>query len=132
MSNFRKHDTDRLATMLKALANPQRLRVFMRLTNCCEPDGRCGLTPEGIRSCVGDLAKDLDLAASTVSHHLKELRVAGVMNMERRGQRIECWISVDALRLLADFFADAQAAAGVSNGDGACACDGGRHEVGES
>ena len=125
MSNFRKDDTARLAGMLKALASPQRLRVFMKLTNCCEPDGCCGLTEEGVRRCVGDVAKDLDLAASTVSHHLKELRLAGVMKMERCGQRIECWISEDALRLLASFFTEARAAANCREGRDTCVCEGG-------
>lgn len=116
--------------MLKALANPQRLRVFMKLTNCCEADGCCGLTTEGVRRCVGDLAQDLDLAASTVSHHLRELRLAGVMNMERCGQRIECWISEEALRLLAEFFVEARDA-GARVGSGTCACEGGRDGVRE-
>jgi ArsR family transcriptional regulator len=125
MSNNRKDDTDRLATMLKALASPQRLRLFMKLTDCCAPDGCCGLTPEGLRRCVGDLAKDLDLAASTVSHHLRELRLAGVMNVQRCGQRIECWISEDALNLLADFFVEARTASCRRSGLVACACEGG-------
>jgi ArsR family transcriptional regulator len=50
------------------------------------------------------LAKDLDLAASTVSYHLKELRQAGLMQVERRGKTVECWIDEDAVRLLAAFF----------------------------
>ena len=53
--------------------------------------------------CVGDLGADLGLAPSTVSHHLKELRRAGLMEVERRGQRIECWVSEDTLKLLASF-----------------------------
>ena len=97
--------------MLKALASPQRLGVFMKLTNCCQPDCCSGQTTARVRSCVGDLARDMNLAASTVSHHLKELRQAGVLNMERSGQRIECWVSEDALALLASFFAGAMGAA---------------------
>jgi len=111
--------------MLKALASPQRLHLFMKLTNCCEPEGCCGLTAEGIRRCVGDLARDLDLASSTVSHHLRELRLAGVMNMQRSGQRIECWIREDALDLLADFFVDVRKAACRQADPDACDSQGG-------
>jgi ArsR family transcriptional regulator len=125
MSKHRNTDTERLAAMLKALASPQRLRVFMKLTRCCEPDGACGLTREGLRRCVGDLARELDLVPSTVSHHLRELRLAGVMNMERCGKRIECWISEDALGLLADFFSEARSVAGCREDRTACICEGG-------
>ena len=108
MSNSRKlEDLDRLAEMFKALSCPQRLRIFLKLTEFCGPTGRCSPTVEGARRCVGDLGRDLGLAASTVSHHLKELRQAGLMHVERCGQRIECWLSQDAVRLLAQFLADA-------------------------
>jgi len=110
MSNFRNSETERLAGMVKALSSTQRLHLFMMLTNCCQPEGCCSTTAGGIRRCVGDLARDMDLAASTVSHHLKELRQAGVLRMERCGQRIECWVSEEAVRLLAEFFAGAMEA----------------------
>lgn len=124
MSNFRKDDTERLAGMLKALSSPQRLHLFMKLTNCCEPVGCCTITAAGIRQCVGDLGDGLGLAASTVSHHLKELRQAGVLRMVRRGQRIECSVCEDAVRLLADFFAGAMEAAAAGKA-GSAADDGG-------
>ena len=103
--------------MFKALASPQRLKLFLKLTRCCE-DGTCGaLTPAGMHRCVGDLGRDLGLAASTVSHHLKELRQAGLMHVERCGQRIDCWISDDAVRRLARFLAEAGEAPACGRGD---------------
>jgi DNA-binding transcriptional ArsR family regulator len=106
MSKPRNANIDQLCTMFKALANPQRLRVFLKLANCCAPSA-CDATEEGMRRCVGDLSEDLDVTPSTVSHHLKELRQSGLMFVERRGQKIECWVSDDALELLAAFFGDA-------------------------
>lgn len=93
--------------MMRALSSPQRLALFMKLTRCCENEGCCEHTAEGIRRCVGDLAGDLDLAPSTVSHHLRELRLAGMMNIRRQGRNIECWVNMDAVRMLADFFQEA-------------------------
>jgi ArsR family transcriptional regulator len=68
---------------------------------------------EGLRCCVGDLGKDLGLAASTVSHHIKELRNSGLMQVERKGQRIECRMSGDTMKLLTSFF---ESATGGTNG----------------
>jgi ArsR family transcriptional regulator len=104
MSKYRRADIDRFAAMFKALSNPQRLRIFLNLASCCSRDNRCETSMEGMRRCVGDLGKNLGLAASTVSHHIKELRHSGLMKVERRGQKVECWISEDILRLLASFF----------------------------
>jgi len=90
--------------MFKALSNPQRLRIFLSLTQCC---ASCEATEEGMRRCVGELGEDLDVGPSTVSHHMKELRQAGLVCVERRGQKVECWVRDEALQVLAAFFADA-------------------------
>jgi len=115
MSKSQIDETERLAAMFQALSSPQRLRLFIKLMNCCPP-GECpGLSLAGMNRCVGDLGKDLGVAASTVSYHLKELRQAGLMQVERRGKTVECWVNQDAVRLLAAFF----------NGNrGVAACEG--------
>jgi ArsR family transcriptional regulator, arsenate/arsenite/antimonite-responsive transcriptional repressor len=94
--------------MFKALSNPQRLKIFLKLCNCCGGKSSCEASEEGIRRCVGDLGEDLDLAASTVSHHIKELRQAGLLHVERQGQRMECWVSEEALEILTAFFCSAR------------------------
>ncbi len=90
--------------MFKALSNPQRLRIFLTFCTCCAP-GPCSTTDAGMGSCVVSLGEDLRLAASTVSHHIKELRQAGLIRVERRGQRIDCSISEDVVEMLQAFFA---------------------------
>ena len=57
-----------------------------------------------MRGCVGDLGRDLGIGASTVSHHIKELYQAGLIQTERRGQHVECWIVPETLEMLAEFF----------------------------
>lgn len=105
MSNYRIKDPALLAAAFKALSNPHRLQLFMRLAKCCAPDDvACGCT---VSTCVGDLTQGMDIAASTASHHLKELRQAGLIHMERRGQNIECGVDPFALKALADFFNNA-------------------------
>jgi ArsR family transcriptional regulator len=107
MSNIGIDDVDRLATAFAALSNPQRLRMFIRLAkSCCAPEARRRTPGERARfCCASEVGAGLKLAASTVSHHLKELRQAGLMHVERHGRRIDCWASEETLQLLASFFA---------------------------
>jgi DNA-binding transcriptional ArsR family regulator len=82
-----------LARALRALANPNRLAIFERI----RADGLCCRTDrKGNTVCA--IAEDFHLALSTVSHHLKELRRAGLITCERRGQRVICSINDAALR----------------------------------
>ncbi len=114
MSNIRDDEVERLAAAFAALANPQRLRMFIKLaTTCCAPEGG----REQADSCcrASDVGAGLDLAASTASHHLKELRRAGLMHVERHGRRIDCWASQETLQRLASFLS---AWAGPPRADG--------------
>lgn len=103
MSNYRKGDTERFAEMFKALSNPNRLSIFLRLISCCAPGASCNTDAE-MCECVGELGRDLSIASSTVSHHIKELKRAGLIKMERRGQSVECSVDPEALSALAVFF----------------------------
>lgn len=103
MSNY-PNDPEQLAALLKALGNPHRLAVLQRLAACCPPGTACA-TEEASRICVGDLGAGLDIAPSTLSHHLKELNRVGLVRTTRRGKRTECWVDPATLGELAAFFA---------------------------
>jgi len=105
MSNYRDDRIKHFADVFKALSNPNRLRMFLRLATCCVP-GTVGSfdAGAGVSACVGDLGRDLQIVPSTVSHHIKELHRAGLIRMERRGQKIECWVDPQVLEDLASFF----------------------------
>lgn len=102
MSNYLT-DVDRIAERFRALGNPQRLRLFLRLAECCRPGEAC-CDVDSERRCVGEIGADVNVAPPTVSHHLKELRRAGLIHMERNGRNIECWVEPETLRDLAHFF----------------------------
>lgn len=104
MSNYQTDHIEAMAELFKALSNPQRLRMFAKLASACR-EGTCceGGGDETMRRCVGELGEDMGLAASTVSHHIKELRQAGLLKVERRGQRVECWLDLEMLGLVAGF-----------------------------
>lgn len=103
MSKYRSQQLDRLARVFSALANPNRLRIFIRLASCCAPGTICD-DEAAMRRCVGEIGRELDVSPSTVSHHLKELRDAGLIRSQRRGQRIECWVDADVVHELTEFF----------------------------
>jgi ArsR family transcriptional regulator len=70
-------DATEMAPVLAALADPVRLRVVSMLA--AAPDGS---------ACGCDLEDPLGLSQPTVSHHLKVLREAGLIEGERRGRWI--------------------------------------------
>lgn len=65
---------DRLATRLKAVADPARLRLVSLVA-----------AHENAEACVCDLTEPLGLSQGTVSHHLKILVEAGIFGREKRG-----------------------------------------------
>jgi ArsR family transcriptional regulator len=67
-------EAQRLAAALKVLADPARLRLLSLIQ--AQPDGE---------ACVCHLTEPLGLSQPTVSHHLKVLRDAGLVERERRG-----------------------------------------------
>ena len=106
MSNIKNINLDQLAELFKALSNPNRLKIFVLLTNCCRP-GTVGIydsTADADAMFVGDLGKELDIGKPTVSHHIKELRRVGIIRTERRGQNIACWVDPAVIEQLKRFF----------------------------
>ncbi len=108
MSNNRNNGIERFSDMFKALSNPHRLKIFVRLANCCGPNMACSVDSDEMKTCVGELGRDLGIVPSTVSHHIKELHRAGLIRMERRGQKIDCWVDSETIGALADFFNGAE------------------------
>ena len=65
-------DAERAARFFKALADPTRVAIVSRLAAAEE-------------CCVCDLNAAFDLSQPTISHHLKVLREAGLVESSRRG-----------------------------------------------
>jgi len=100
MSNYREEDLTRFAEAFGALANPNRLAIFLRLASCCPPGTSCSL--DEMRKCVGDLGEGLNIVSSTISHHIKELRTAGLIHVQKKGKFTQCWIDGKAVAVMAD------------------------------
>lgn len=94
------------ARIFKALSSPHRLTIYLRLIECCGPGTLCSTDAADADTCVGGVASGLKLAPSTVSHHLKELRQAGLIKMEKQGQKSLCYVDPEMLKRLTRFFGD--------------------------
>jgi DNA-binding transcriptional ArsR family regulator len=103
MSNYKTINPEQLVDIFKALANSHRLRIYHILNSCCMPGTSCA-SDEVFSCCVGDLDSQLDIAASTLSHHLKELHRAGLINMKRDGKQVFCSINTEITQQLQKLF----------------------------
>jgi ArsR family transcriptional regulator, arsenate/arsenite/antimonite-responsive transcriptional repressor len=82
------HERDQLAAQFKALADPTRVAIINSLSAADEV-------------CVCNLTEAFDLSQPTISHHLKVLRQAGLVESTRRGTWAYYRLvpeSIDALR----------------------------------
>jgi len=76
--------------MFKALGDPVRLRMLSLIA-----------AHEGGESCVCDIAPAFELSQPTISHHLKVMREAGLLDCERRGTWVYYRVIPSALAQLA-------------------------------
>ena len=103
MSNNSNDNIGRFSTVFSALSNPHRLQIYTILSGCCGPGTGCD-TGSVTSCCVGDLGNKLEIAASTLSHHLKELSHAGLIDMRREGKQIICSVNYEMLDEIRQYF----------------------------
>ncbi|MFI7068871.1 ArsR/SmtB family transcription factor [Micromonospora sediminicola] len=83
-----------LAAAFKALGDPVRLQLMSMIASA-----------EGGEACVCDLTPAFDLTGPTISHHLRTLREAGLVDAERRGTWVYYRARPGILRQLASLLA---------------------------
>jgi ArsR family transcriptional regulator, arsenate/arsenite/antimonite-responsive transcriptional repressor len=83
-----KDGVARLTAVVKALADPVRLQIVDVLRR------------HAGQVCVCDLQTLFPISQPTLSHHLRRLREAGVVGVERRGQWAYYYVEPDALKEL--------------------------------
>src|SRR3954451_9632163 len=77
---------ERIAPLLKALADPVRLRLLSLVAS-----------HRGGESCVCDLNDAFELSQPTISHHLKVLHESGLLDRTKRGVWVYYRVQPDAL-----------------------------------
>ena len=81
---------EQVAPLLKALADPVRLRLMSLIAS--HPGGE---------ACVCDLTGAFDLSQPTISHHLKVLHDSGLLDRDKRGVWVYYQARTEALASLA-------------------------------
>ncbi|HEX9446355.1 MAG TPA: metalloregulator ArsR/SmtB family transcription factor [Dongiaceae bacterium] len=83
------------AGQLESLGNPTRLQIYRALVRARE---------EGMP--VGHLQQKLDIAASTLSHHLRSLIATGLVTQERQATTLICRAHYPAMTALVGYLVD--------------------------
>ena len=117
----RQDNSLELVMMFKALGDPTRLRIFEFLRSCKSAVAieETGEVRPVSGPTVGEVCCHVTGAErinSKVSHHLKELRLAGLISIERRGKNMICSINPEVLATLAAYFVR-------NEQDNDCECD---------
>jgi len=81
---------EQVAPLLKALADPVRLRLLSLVAS-----------HEGGQACICDLNDAFDLSQPTISHHMKVLHEAGLVDRDKRGVWVYYRVRPQALTSLA-------------------------------
>jgi ArsR family transcriptional regulator len=89
-----QHDAERLGALLKVLGEPARLRLLSLIQ--AQPGGE---------ACVCHLTSPLGLSQPTVSHHLKVLLEAGLVEREQRGSWAYFRVRAEPLAAIRDVLA---------------------------
>lgn len=97
-SSLAEAQATELESVMKALADRQRLRILNML-----------LRADGEAVCVCEFEPFLGLSQGTVSHHLKVLAEAGIVQREARGNRSYFALAPGALDAVREIFAPAVA-----------------------
>lgn len=87
-----------LVQIFKALSNPNRFRLFEEIWKA----GGSSFE-EGHRCFLHTIIDQLNIGAPTVSHHLKELVNAGLVETQKDGKFVQCRVNEESVARLRDF-----------------------------
>ena len=99
---MRSPDTKKLARVFRALGNENRLQLFINLLE----ESRLDLAKGRVHDCfLVKLLEGLNVGAPTVSHHVKELSDAGLIETQRDGKQLICAVNPEVMDQLRALFA---------------------------
>jgi ArsR family transcriptional regulator len=99
---------ERMAALFKGLGEPTRLKIFQFLaSSCCSlAVGQEGEVRRVNGPTMGEVCchvTGVGKVTSTISHHIRELRIAGLVEVEKRGRFIVCSVNREAIAEVEEF-----------------------------
>ncbi len=108
MSRMTMLDMNQKIKIFKALGNETRFLIFKNVFTggyTCSLDKKDpNVTVSPHATCVSTIAEHFDFSLPTISKHLKELREANIITMEKKGNKIYIEPNIDTVRELEGCF----------------------------
>jgi len=92
-------DTNKMAKVFKALSNPNRLELYLKIAESYESS-----YPNESECFVTDIIQSLNIGAPTISHHIKELSNAGLITTEKKGKFLICRVNKELVKEIIKLF----------------------------
>ena len=92
-------DTQKLTKIFKALSNPNRLELYLKIVESYEAS-YCSHN----ECLVTNIIQSLNIGAPTISHHIKELANAGLITTEKKGKFLICRVNEDLVEEISKLF----------------------------
>jgi len=107
-------ELSKYSKIFKALANEQRLKIFLMLYRHATGNMPATATNAAAKKCCDYpglekaftiACKTMNISPSTISHHFKELQHAGLITYERKGQYYVCHVNLETVKKIKDMLA---------------------------
>lgn len=108
MSRKRMLDMNQKIKIFKALGNETRFLIFKNVftggytCSIDKKDPKVKVSPHA--TCVSTIAEHFEFSLPTISKHLKELREANIVTMEKKGNKIYIEPNIETVRELGGCF----------------------------
>ncbi|MBN2895080.1 MAG: helix-turn-helix transcriptional regulator [Campylobacterales bacterium] len=95
--------------IFKALGNETRFLIFKNVFTggytCSLDKKQEGVEVNPIATCVSTVAEHFNFSLPTISSHIKELREAGIITVEKKGNKVYIEPNIETIREMAECFA---------------------------
>jgi ArsR family transcriptional regulator len=101
IKDLKKMDTQKLSKVMKALSNPNRLKLYLEIAKKSES----GYETDECDCYISSIMNKLKIGAPTISHHLKELSNADLIITERKGKLLVARVNEKTVKNVNDLLA---------------------------
>ena len=90
-----------MSKVFRALSNKNRLQLFLNLLE----ESRLDLAKGRVHDCfLANIISNLRIGAPSISHHLRELEAAGLIETTKEGKQLVCTIRPETMKEVESFF----------------------------